>query len=69
MSTLPTEPGFYWWRPYLDYPKWRMMRIEECGSYLGVSDVQGVLYNKAKMEMFERCSPTGEWVKIEEPKL
>ncbi len=67
MTTLPSEPGFYWWRPY-DDSKWRMIHIEPCGTYLGVTDLTGGLYHKARMETFHECSPVGEWVKIEEPK-
>jgi len=66
MTTLPSEPGFYWWRPSNWYG-WKVLRVRHFGSHLNVDDVSEGSYMGRPLNYWEMFHHIGEWVKIEEP--
>ncbi len=67
MTTLPREPGFYWWRTG-DWYEWKLIRVRHRGTHLESDDVSEGAFTGRPLREWTEFAQLGEWVKSEEPK-
>jgi len=73
MNTLPTEPGFYWWRTE-PRQKWRMVHVRQLGDvrpggqpYLEACDVEFHRWSGRSLDLWVKFWPVGEWIHCPKP--
>jgi hypothetical protein len=70
--TLPTSPGFFWWRQTAE-ADWRMIQVVDFGGdfsgpqHLTAYDVMFGSFGGRGLRYWEPHSPVGEWVKVKPP--
>ncbi len=66
-TSLPTEPGFYWWRKNA-MRVWRMIQvIDYGGGQLMTYDVETHEWSGRSIDAWREYDVIGEWIAISKP--
>lgn len=65
MNTLPTKPGFYWWRAS-DIEEWQLVRVSDYGGLCAYS-VDGGGLGGISLCNWTKLYPVGEWIEVKRP--
>lgn len=67
-SAIPTEPGFYWWRPAKP-AAWRLIKVRGVPGFPphAADDVSGNTFFGRPIKGWADEYPVGEWVRVDPP--
>ena len=65
MNTLPTQPGFYWWRE--GTLPFRMIQVMDLSGLLAAYDVEKCEFKWRYLKDWQEYAEVGEWIAVPVP--
>lgn len=70
-TRLPINPGFYWWREFSSN-SWRMVQVVDTMNdtrFLYATDIHHNSFSRSIAAWYHDGIPTGQWIKVQPPKI